>query len=152
MKLECKTEDIQNKISQVERITGKNLTLPILSSILLVASEKYLKLRSTNLNLGIEVKIPAKIEKEGIIAVSGSVLNGVFYNVFQNENIHLEGIDGNLLIQTKKSKTKLRGQPHDDFPTIPRVTGTSFEIESKKLIDGVKSVYYSSSVSDIKPE
>ena len=41
---------------------------------------------------------------------------------------------------------------HDDFPTIPRVTGTDFEIDSKKLIDGIKSVYYSSSPSDIKPE
>lgn len=152
MKLECKTEELRNKISQVERVTGKNLTLPILNSILLIASSKSLKLRSTNLSLGIEVEIPAKIEKEGIVAISGSVLNGIFSNVFQNENVLLEDVDGNLLIQTKKSKIKLKGQLHDDFPTIPRVSGTSFEIESKKLIDGIKSVYYSSSPSDIKPE
>jgi len=152
MKLECKIEDIKNKIFQVERITGKNLTLPILNSILLIASGKSLKLRSTNLSLGIEVEIPAKIEKEGIVAISGAVLNGIFSNVSQNENVFLESVDGNLLIQTKKSKIKLKGQAHDDFPTIPRVSGTSFEIESKKLIDGIKSVYYSSSVSDIKPE
>ena len=152
MKLECKIEDIKNKILQVERITGKNLTLPILNSILLIASEKSLKLRSTNLSLGIEVEIPAKIEKEGVVAISGLVLNGVFSNIFQNENIYLESVDGNLLIQTKKSKIKLKGQMHDDFPTIPKVVGTSFEIESKKLIDGIKSVYYSSSVSNIKPE
>lgn len=152
MKLECKIEDIRNKILQVERITGKNLTLPILNSILIIASGKSLKLRSTNLSLGIEVEIPAKIEKEGIIAVSGLVLNGIFSNVFQNENVSLEGIDGNLVIQTKKSKIKLKGQPHDDFPTIPKVVGTNFELEPKKLIDGIKSVYYSSSMSDIKPE
>jgi len=152
MKLECKIEEIKNKVFQTERITGKNLTLPVLNSILLIASNKSLKLRSTNLSLGIEVEIPAKIEKEGIVAISGSVLNGVFTNVFQNENVHLESIDGNLLIQTKKSKIKLKGQPHDDFPTIPKVTGTSFEIESKKMIDGIKSVCYSSSISDVKPE
>ena len=121
MKLECKIEEIKNKILQVEKITGKNLTLPILNSILLIASLKSLKLRSTNLSLGIEVEIPAKIEKEGIVAVSGSVLNGIFSNVFQNENIYLESVDGNLLIQTKKSKIKLKGQPHEDFPTIPKV-------------------------------
>src|SRR3989344_3413498 len=152
MKLECQIEEIRNRISQAERITGKNLTLQILSSILLIASNKSLKIRSTNLSLGIEIEIPAKIEKEGLVAVSGSVLSGIFSNVFQNENIHLEGIEGNLLIQTKKSKIKLKGQPAEDFPTIPRVAGISFEIESKKLIDGIKSVYYSSSVSDIKPE
>ncbi len=152
MKLECRIEEIKNKISQVEKITGKNLTLPVLNSILLIASNKSLKLRATNLSLGIEVEIGAKVEKEGIVAISGSVLNGIFSNVFQNENIHLESTDGNLLVQTKKSKIKLKGQQHDDFPTIPIVSGTSFEIESKKLIEGIKSVYYSSSVSDIKPE
>ncbi len=152
MKLECKIEEIKNKILQVERITGKNLTLPVLNSILLIASGKSLKLRATNLSLGIEVEIPAKIEEEGMVAISGSVLSGIFSNVFQNENVFLENVDGNLLIKTKKSKIKLKGQSHDDFPTIPRVVGTSFEIESKKLIDGIKSVYYSSSVSDIKPE
>jgi len=152
MKLECSVEKIKNAISQVERITGKNLTLPVLSSILLIASKNLLKLRSTNLSLGIEIEIPAKIEKEGILAISGSVLNAVFLNISQNENIQIEEQNGNLLIKTKKSQIKLKSQPHEDFPTIPMVDGNSFEIESNKLIDGIKSVYYSSSVSDIKPE
>jgi len=152
MKTECSIEKIKNAVSQAERITGKNLTLPILNSILLIASGKSLKIRSTNLSLGIEIEIPAKIEKEGTLAVSGSVLNAIFSNIFQNENVHLEKQDGNLLIKTKKSQIRLKGQPPDDFPTIPTVTGSSFEIESKKLIDGIKSVYYSSSFSDIKPE
>ena len=152
MKLECSIEKIKNAISQVERTTGKNLTLPILSSVLLIASGKSLKLRSTNLSLGVEIEIPVKIEKEGTLAISGSVLNSIFSNVSQNENVLLEEKDANLLIKTKKTQIKLKSQPHEDFPTIPTVTGTSFEIESKKLIEGIKSVYYSSSVSDIKPE
>lgn len=152
MKLECKTEEIKKRIMQVEKITGKNLTLPILNSILLIASKNSLKLRSTNLSLGIEVEIPAKIEKEGIVAISGSVLSGIFSNISDNENILLESIEGNLIIKTKRSKIKLKGQQQDDFPTIPIVSGTTFEIDSKKLIEGIKSVYYSSSFSDIKPE
>jgi len=152
MKLECSIEKIKNAVSQVERITGKNLTLPILSSVLLVASTKSLKLRSTNLSLGIEIEIPAKVEKEGTLAISGSVLNAIFSNISQNENVLLEEKDGNLLIKTKKSQIKLKSHPHEDFPTIPTVAGTSFEIEAKKLMEGIKSVFYSSSVSDIKPE
>jgi DNA polymerase-3 subunit beta len=152
MKVECSIEKIKNAISQVERITGKNLTLPILSSILLIASDKSLKLRSTNLSLGIEIEIPAKVEKEGTVAISGSTLNAVFSNVSQNENVHLEDIDGNLMVKTKKSKIKLKGHSYEDFPTIPTVAGTSFEVDSKKIMEGIKSVYYSSSVSDIKAE
>ena len=52
MKLECELEKIRNAISYAERITGKNLTLPVLSSILLIASNKSLKIRATNLSLG----------------------------------------------------------------------------------------------------
>src|SRR6202142_3965186 len=152
MKIECSVEKIKNGITQAERITGKNLTLPVLGSILLIASNKSLKLRSTNLSLGVEMEIPVKIEKEGILAVPGSVLNAIFSNVSQNENVFLEEQNGNLLIKTKKNQIKLKCAPHDDFPTIPVVSGESFEIEAKKLIEGIRSVYYSSSVSDIKPE
>lgn len=152
MKLECNIEKLKNGISQAERITGKNLTLPVLSSILLTAENKSLKLRATNLNLGVEIEIPAKIEKEGKCAVSGIVLQGVFSNFLKNENVSLETIDGNLSVTTKKNKIKLKGQPYEDFPTIPKVTGVEFNIEAIKLINGIKSVHYSSSVSDIKPE
>ena len=152
MKLECKIEELKNGISQVERITGKNLTLPILNSILLIANKKSLILRATNLSLGIEIEVPAKIEQEGTVAINGSALHGVFSNFFQNESVTLESVDGNLLLTTKKSKIKLKGQAVDDFPTIPKVSGITFEIEGVKFINGIKSVYYSSSVSDIKPE
>jgi DNA polymerase-3 subunit beta len=152
MKIECGIEKIKNGISQAERVIGRNLTLPVLNSILLIASGKSLKLRATNLSLGIEIEIPAKVEKEGTIAISGVVLSNTFSNIFQNENIQLEDVEGNLLVKTKKNKIKLKGQPHEDFPTIPAVSGKNFKIESKKLIEGIKSVYYSSSPSDIKPE
>ncbi len=152
MKVECSIDKIKEGILKAERITGKNLTLPVLNSILLMASNKTLRLRATNLNLGVEIEIPAKIEKEGIVAISGSVLSGIFSNIFESGNVVLEGEEGNLTLRTKKNNLKLKGQPHDDFPTIPLVDGKTFEIETKKLVDGVKSVYYSSSPSDVKPE
>lgn len=152
MKIECDIKKIKSAIIQVEKITGRNLTLPVLNSILFIASGKTLKLRATNLSLGIEVEIPAKIEKEGTVAILGTVVGEVFSNVSENETVFIEENNGNLLIRTKKSQIRLKGQPHEDFPTIPKVAGKTFEIEAKKFMDGIKSVYYSSSPSDIKPE
>ncbi len=152
MKIECELGKLKSAVSQAERVTGKNLTLPVLNSILFIASNKTLKLRAMNLSLGIEIEIPAKVEKEGIVAITGNTIANTINNIFQNENIVLESEDGNLLIKTKKSKIKLKGQPYEDFPTIPRISGLDIEIESKKIIDGIKSVYYSASVSDIKQE
>ena len=152
MKLECGIEKIKSAVAMTERVTGGNLTLPVLNSVLLIAEGKNLKLRSTNLSLGVEVDLPAKIEIEGTVAVTGSSLSSAFANIQGSENVSLEVENGNLLVKTKKSKIKFKANPHEDFPTIPMVEGDSFEIEGKKFIEGIKAVYYSASVSDIKPE
>jgi DNA polymerase-3 subunit beta len=43
--------------------------------------------------------------------------------------------------------------PSEDFPTIPKISeGQTFEMSSEILVKGLKSVWYSASVSSIKPE
>ncbi len=152
MKTQCSAETIKNAITQAERITGKNLTLPILSSILIIASTKSIKLRATNLSLGIEIEIPAKTEKEGVVAVSGSIIQNIFSNIPNNTTITLEEAHENLIVSTKNSRLLVKCYPYEDFPTIPTVSGKTAEITTKKFIEGISSVYYSAAVSDIKPE
>jgi len=151
MKLEVNVEKIKKGIYQAERVTGKNLTLPVLGSVLFVAKKGTLRLRATNLNLGIEVEIPAKVSEEGELAAPGRVLAEIFTGL-SGDSLLLEGVGGNLLLKTKKNKIKIKGEPADDFPTIPVVSGTSLKVEAKKLIEGIKSVYWSASTSDVKPE
>ena len=152
MKLECSIEKIRNALITVDRITGKNLTLPVLSSILWVATNKTLKLRATNLNLGIEIDIPARVEKEGTVAVRGDILSSLFSVINNDQLVKFELIDGNLSVKTNTNTILLKSIPSEDFPTIPTVEGESFNISTKKLIEGIKSVYYSASNSEIKPE
>src|SRR6185436_4531685 len=152
MKAECSVEKFKNALSITERITGKNLTLPILGAILLIASGKSIKMRATNLNLGIEIEIPAKIEKEGTIAIRGDVLNVLFSSNTENSTVVLNEENGNLLVSTKNNQSLIKGYPHEDFPTIPGVTGETFFISVKKITEGIKSVYYSAALSEIKPE
>jgi DNA polymerase-3 subunit beta len=152
MKIECGIDKIKKALISVERITGKNLTLPVLGSVLWVATGKTLKLRATNLSIGIEIEVPAKIEKEGVVAVRGDILSSLFSVLQGDLTVRFELINGNLLVKTKQSTILLKSISHDDFPTIPIVDGESFVIASKKFIDGIKSVYYSASISEIKPE
>lgn len=152
MKVECIKDKLKDAVSTAEKITGKNLTLPVLSSILLIAKNNILKIRATNLDIGIEVEIPAKIEKEGIVAIPGNILNNLLSTVYSN-SISLE-LDGtNLLLSTKNTSTLIKSFPHDDFPTLPSISkGQSFVISSKNIISGLRSVWFSASTSDIKPE
>jgi DNA polymerase-3 subunit beta len=152
MKLECSIEKIKNALILGERITGKNLTLPVLGSILWVASGKVLKLRATNLSLGIEITVPAKIEEEGVVAIRGDILSSIFTILSGDGTALFELVNGNLKVTTKQNKILLKSIPHEDFPTIPIVEGESFILPVKKFIEGIKSVYYSASTSEIKPE
>jgi DNA polymerase-3 subunit beta len=152
MKLECSIEKIKNALITVERITGKNLTLPVLSSILWVATDKTLKLRSTNLSIGIEVEVKANVEKEGVVAIRGDILSSLFSLLSNDSMVSFELINGNMVVKTKSNNILLKSVPYEDFPTIPIVSGEELVISSKKFVEGMKSVYYSASVSEIKPE
>ena len=152
MKVECQIDKIKKALTDADKITGKNLTLPILSSILIIASDKSLKFRSTNINLGIEVEIPAKVEKQGVVAVHGTTIATLFSSLNDKGAVVLEQNDQSLNIQTKHSSFVIKSYSHEDFPTIPVIEGEEIQLSIKKFIDGIKSVYYSSSLSDIKPE
>lgn len=152
MKIECLIDKIKEALMVVEKVVGKNLTLPVLESILFIAKDKKLILRATNLSIGVEVSLAANIEKEGIIAIKGSVLSSLFSIIQNDTKVYLEKIGENLQIKTKTNKILLKSIQHEDFPTIPIIKGDELIINSKKFIDGLKSVYYSASVSEIKPE
>jgi len=153
MKAECVKEKFCLAVSKVEKITGKNMTLPILSCILIEARDNNIILKATNLDLGIEIKIPAKVYKEGVVAVPGSILNGFLANLSGDNNLSLEEKDGNLHVLSSNSQTTIKSQQSDDFPTIPKVVdGKSYEMNSVDLVKGLKAVWYSASLSNIKPE
>lgn len=154
MKLECSKEKLKYFISLAEKITVKNSTLPILDSILLIAEDKVLKIRSTNLDIGIEFELPVvSLEKEGKIAIPGAIINSVLTSLPQEKTVFLDTVNNNLKLSTKNNFTIVKSKETDDFPTIPRVeNGDNFKINSKKFTNGIKSVLFSSSTSDVKPE
>lgn len=153
MKIESVQDKLRNAISKAEKVTGKNLTLPVLSCILLEAKNNQLTVRATNLDLGIEITIPVKIEQEGVAAVPGSVLNNYLSNLHTDKNIKLELTEQNLAVSTTHNTTIIKTLPHEDFPTIPSLLSEkSFQMSSQDFIRGLKSVWYSSATSSMKPE
>ena len=64
MKLECDRSKLESAIQKAARLANKHLTLPVLSCVYLEAADNRLIIKSTNLDIGIEIEIKAKtIEK-----------------------------------------------------------------------------------------
>ena len=69
MKIECVKEKLHIAVSKAEKIVGKNTNLPILSCLLFETKGNNLNIKSTNLDLGLEISIPVKVEEHGKVAV-----------------------------------------------------------------------------------
>ena len=153
MNFTCNRESIQKCIMSADRVTGKNLSLPILSSVLLVTNKKSLIIRATNLEVGAEFQIEAEIKTEGSVAVPGSLFSNILTSIPDEENITISVSNNVCKIITKTKNITIKGFIADDFPTIPLISeGESFTIPSQNFIQGVKSVLMSAAISDIKPE
>ncbi len=153
MKIECLQEKLAYAVGKAEKVTGKNLTLPVLGCLYLEAKKNTLVIKATNLDVGIEIEIPVKVESEGIVAVSGSILNNFLSNLQGDKNVTLELVDNTLRVSTIKNSTKIKTLPFEDFPTIPIIEKEKkIVLNAADFIKGLKSVWYSSSTSTIKPE
>lgn len=155
MRIECVQEKFKEAIGVAERIAGKHMTLPVLSCFLLEAKkDNTLTIKATNLDLGIEITISAKVDDPGIAAVPSSTLSSFVGGLQSSDKgIKIDVEQGNLKIKTPRSSGVIKTLPHDDFPSIPRVSDNiSFSIHGADFVKGLKSVWYSSSISSVKPE
>jgi|TARA_Y100000310_G_scaffold122869_2_gene121613 DNA polymerase-3 subunit beta len=153
MKLELLKENTLNAISIAEKIVGKNLSLPVLSCLLLTVKKPKLTIKATNIDLGIEISIPSKVYEDGSAAIPGGILGTILSNIHTPSEIKLESVDNNIAVTTTTSKTLIKTQNHDDFPSLPQVNEAQpINIKAKSIMEGIRAVWYSASLSMVKPE
>ncbi|MDD2766874.1 MAG: DNA polymerase III subunit beta [Candidatus Moranbacteria bacterium] len=119
MKLICTQENLNRIISYLEKVAGKQSTLPILSNFLLETENGRLKISATNLEIGIIGYIGAKIEKEGKIAIPAKLLSNFIHNLPLGDVLELESDTEGLKIISTAYQTKIKGLDGKDFPIIP---------------------------------
>lgn len=154
MKIELGFKKLKDAVGLVDRVANKHQTLPVLSCILFDVAKNGVTLKTTNLDVGVEVFVPAKSDTVGVVAVPAQTISSfISQTQDQNQTVILEIISGNLHIKTTKSKGVIKTIPNDDFPSIPKIQdGQEYQISPEDFIQGLNSVFYSASVSNVKPE
>lgn len=152
MKFTTLIDNFKKAINLAERITAKNLTLPILSNILLQTNKNKLHLLATDLEIGIELIITGKVEKEGKFIVPAKTFS-MFLNNLPEEKITIEESKNVLSVKTKNYNTTFQGINPDEFPIIPETkTEKYIEIEKKDFEEALEQVIPSVSYTSSKPE
>jgi DNA polymerase-3 subunit beta len=157
MKLECEFNLLREAVGITEKTIGRNLPLPILSGLHISTNKKGITIRSTNLDIGVEVEVKGNIEKNGTLAVPASIFSHTLQNLPHHPTIRLEEVNGNLNIICGKSSLLIKAIEHKDFPTIPRLGEESKNIGTViipiiKFTDGLRATAFASTNSDMKPE
>ncbi|HUY62606.1 MAG TPA: DNA polymerase III subunit beta [Candidatus Paceibacterota bacterium] len=97
----------------------KNATLPALAAILILAGDDGIKLRATNLETGIDLKLPGECKSDGVVAVPATVLQQIAASFTDEGIVTLEHTGDILSIASGASKSLVKTVPYDDFPSIP---------------------------------
>lgn len=137
-------------IQTSERLVGKKESLPVLSCLLIEASDRCV-MRATNLEAGIEVVLPCDIKEKGVAAVPATIFSQTI-RAITGDTVTLSAEDGNVRVESRGTKTLIKSVPHDEFPPIGGSIKKGVRIPRQDLIKGIQSVSYAASPSMIRPE
>ncbi len=152
MKIEVLKENFKKGLNIIEKIIGKNLSLPILDNVLINTEDSFLCLSSTDLETAIKWWVLAKITKKGKALIPARFLSN-FISSLPEEKINLEEKSQNLLVECKNYKTQIQGYNPDDFPIIPNMESIEFlEVDNEKFCLGLSQIVDISSLSQARPE
>ena len=152
MKITILKEKLKKGLNLVEKITGKNLTLPILNNVLVKSEDGFLKLSTTDLELGINYWVPAKVETQGEATIPVRIFSNLV-SFLNDEQINLELKENNLSIKTENHKSEIKGLDAKDFPIIPDVgLEKSVDADAKNITFGLLQVIDFAALSQVRPE
>ena len=152
MKITVITKNLQQGLNAVKNITGKNLNLPILNTVLITARNNQVNLSTTNLELGINYYLNAQVEDDGKTAVPSKIFSDFVSNI-KDDKIELNLKDNVLGINSVNFKTKLICFDPKDFPLIPKLKREFLvALPAKILKNALSSVFDSISLSQTRPE
>jgi DNA polymerase-3 subunit beta len=151
MHITVATETLQKKLELVARVSTKHVTLPVLQCVLFEVKGGVITVKATNLEIGIEATIEGVIEEEGVVAVPASTLIQTI-NLHTQKDTTLRVEEGSLVIEERESTSQIKCVPHDEFPTIPRLTSDPQTVNGAQFALGIKTAVFAASQSSIKPE
>ncbi len=152
MKLSLLQENLSSALSSVSRFVSSKAQLPILNNILFITDSGRLKLSATNLELGINYWLGAKIDQEGSFTIPAKEITE-FVSYLPSGKIDLQLNPQSLLeINSVKAQSSFTTAAAVDFPTLPVLDDkTSLEIDLNILTQAISQIAFSAASDDSRP-
>ncbi len=119
MKFVISKEQMLLGLQRVQNVVERRTTMPILSNALIQTEKAGLSLAATDLEVGLQSILEAKVLEEGAITVRARSLLDIVREL-PNTDIHFQTRENHRLeISADKSVFNILGLPAEDFPEIP---------------------------------
>src|SRR5450756_1591127 len=140
MKLTCDRSALVDKLAILARGVSTRSALPVLSGILLQASEGRLDLFSTDMELSIKASLATAIEREGEIVVPARLFTDVVRNLPGGE-IVIEAGEAAVKVTAGRAEFSLNAWSASDFPqTSTFDTSEAFAMGREPFVETLTKV------------
>ena len=138
------TRELKNSLQSVVGVVGKDLSMPILSHVLIKKAEKTIQIIGTNLEVQITTSCNY-IESDDFdeITVPGKKLYDIVRSL-NDQDVQLKTQKDKLTLKTKNSSFRLSTLPSNNFPTFDEFKVLeSFSINQQQLLDLLNKTSFS---------
>src|SRR5688500_10907957 len=124
MELTVGKAELQKELQLCQGVVEKRSTIPILSNVLLKASDGRLQIAATDLDVTILSSCAARITTPGGVTIEAKRLFDVIRSL-PDDDVHIAMQENNsVAIEAGTAKFRLLGLPAEDYPTLPTVNVT----------------------------
>lgn len=125
MKFRISRDQFAHGLSLATGILQSKATLPVLSNVLIDATEKgEISLTMTNLDFALRLRLKAEIVKPGSTTLPVKRLQGIVREL-PSVDVTMAMNNGNVTIESGSSKFRIATLPPDEFPKLPGITPTA---------------------------
>jgi DNA polymerase-3 subunit beta len=151
MKIKATRQALLDALLIVSRAVSTRAALQALSGILLTA-DQAVRLRATDMELGLDVGLEAEIEAAGAVVLPGRLLVEVVRSLPDGPvTLALREAERDVEITAGSSRFHLRTLPADDFPRFPEPEGDPIELPAEALQETINRVARAASRDEARP-
>jgi len=123
MKLVIERAALLKSLGHVQSVVEKRNTIPILSNVLLDATDGKLALTATDMDLTVAETVPADVQRPGAVTAPAHTLHDIVRKLPDGAQVEIDGSppgdgDGDRIrVSAGRSRFMLPSLPKEDFPT-----------------------------------
>src|SRR3954470_15146232 len=149
MHLVVTKENFAKGLGAVARAVSARGPLPILTHVKLEAEGGQVRFTATDLEVGLEARVPAEVQTPGSVALTAKMLAEIVSKL-PNADIELvtSERDAEVLLRCQRSKFTLRGLPAAEFPQLPAPGTSPVRLGAEELLKGIRQTGFAAAGED----